>query len=41
MRASSNGAQQWCEQHSQPHLQLHVYEPSDVFPVGTARPGSI
>lgn len=41
VRASSNGAQQWCEQHSQPHLQLHVYEPSDVFPVGTARPGSI
>ena len=41
VRASSNGSQQWCEQHSQPHLRLHVYEGADVFPVGSIRPGSV
>lgn len=41
VRAASNGAQQWCEQHSKPALETHVYESSEVFPVGTARPGSI
>lgn len=41
VRASSNGAQQWCEAHSHPHLRLHVYDAVDVFPLGYERPGSI
>ncbi len=41
VRASSNGAQQWCEQHTHPHLRLHVYDAVDVFPMGYERPGSI
>jgi universal stress protein A len=40
-RAETDGAQQWCEQHSKPHLRLHVYDAVDVFPMGSERPGSL
>ena len=41
VRAASNGATQWCEQHAQRLLSTHVYESSEVFPAGNSRSGSI
>ncbi|MEI8254325.1 MAG: universal stress protein [Deltaproteobacteria bacterium] len=40
-RSESGNERMWCEYHARPHIQMHGYGWSDVFPVGGHDPGII